>query len=561
MTEKSFPIEDKIAILLLSLLAISAFFCNLGLNNIWTPNESFYAEAIREMWESGNFIEVFYNYEPRFNKPIMIYWEILLSTAIFGLNEFAIRFPSALAGLGTIFLVFRIGQLLEGRRLGILAAMIMTFAFQFTINARYAVPAISLTFFFTLTIYWFLKGYQREQFRYIFLSYIALGLAILTKGYPYLIIIGSIILFYLLIDQRFQWKPFVKKLGFLRLYIGLPLSIIIGMTWIIYMYATYGQEFWDIFMMETFERAFTRENEGLKPFFYLEANIWGFLPYSLTFYLGLIYLILHRFKGFFDSQALKIGTAWFLVMLVIFTASKGKIPTYFIQGYPGMSLFSAYFIFHLANFSKTWRTLFQVSFWLPGVLFIIGGFAIIFLFPASYFLLLLAFLPVVLLATGYRKDIDLLKSISLPFTGFACMYLLFSLIVFPYVEKDYRNHDKIGEVILENVPDQSIPLMAEHFTTWNLPYYAKRKAYDNLSPEEIQEKTKGGPLLAIVAESSVSKYENVEVLWKGPMYTGSESRTLELILDVMKDRRGEPTRFQTFCIIYRADQHQKQTFE
>jgi 4-amino-4-deoxy-L-arabinose transferase-like glycosyltransferase len=554
MKNQAFTRQDKIVVGLLSLMAVTAFFCNLGLNNIWTPNESFYAEAIREMWESGNFIEVFYNYEPRFNKPIMIYWEVLLSTAIFGLNEFAIRFPSALAGLGTIFLVYRIGQFLEGRRLGIVAAIIMTFAFQFAINARYAAPAISLTFFFTLTVYWFLKGYHREQFKYILLSYIALGVTILTKGYPYLIIIGAIIAFYILLDQRFRWKDFFKKLVFLRLYIGLPISIIIGMTWIIYMYATYGQEFWDIFMMETFERAFTRENEGLKPFFYLEANIWGFLPYSLTFYFGLIYLLVQRFKGFFENKALVLGAAWFLVMLVIFTASKGKIPTYFIQGYPGMSLFTAYFVMKMGGFPKGWKTLFQVSFWLPGALFVIGGVAIIFTFPASYLLLLLAVLPIILLIIGYRKDIEWLQSLSFPFTGFACMYIIFSLVVFPFVEEGYRNHDKIGEAILEQVPDQSIPLMAEYFVTWNLPYYAKRKAYDNLSPEQIKEKTKDGPLLALVAASNASDYGEVEVLWEGLLYTGSESRTLELILDVMKERRGEPTRFQSFCIIYRPEE-------
>ncbi len=551
MNSKPINQQEKLGLALLSLLAIIAFFCNLGLNNIWTPNESFYAEAIREMWESGNYIEVFYNYEPRFNKPIMIYWEILLSTAIFGLNEFAIRLPSALAGLGTIFLVYRIGQLLEGRQLGIIAAIIMTFAFQFAINARYAAPAISLTFFFTLTIYYFLKGYHRNQFKYILFAYIALGVTILTKGYPYLIIIGAIIVFYILLDQRFKWKPFFKKLGFLRLYIGLPISIIIGMTWIIYMYATYGQDFWDIFMMETFERAFTRENEGLKPFFYLEANIWGFLPYSLTFYFGLIFLMIHRFKGFFENKALVIGSAWFLVMLVIFTASKGKIPTYFIQGYPGMSLFSAYFVIQMANYPKVWKSLFKLSFWIPGVLFTLGGFMIIFTFPASYFLLLLAILPIVLLIIGYNKNIEWLKVFSLPFTGFAVTYILFSLVVFPFVESGYRNHDKIGEAILKRVPDQSIPLMAEHFTTWNLPYYAKRKAFDNLTPEEIKEKTKDSPLLALVAEANVPNYENVEVLWTGPIYTGSESRTLELILDVMKDRRGENTRFQSFSIIFR----------
>ncbi|MEL6142642.1 MAG: phospholipid carrier-dependent glycosyltransferase, partial [Bacteroidota bacterium] len=144
-------------------LTILAYFLHLGLNNIWTPNESFYAEAVREMLESGNYLELFYNYEPRFNKPPLLYWLMAISASIFGLSEFAIRLPVALLGLGTVYLTYQMGRLLDGERLGILAAAVMAFSFQFVINARYGSPAVPLTFFFTLTTFLFLKGYLQRS--------------------------------------------------------------------------------------------------------------------------------------------------------------------------------------------------------------------------------------------------------------------------------------------------------------------------------------------------------------------------------------------------------------
>jgi len=77
------------------------YFFQFGVNDIWTPNESFYAEAVREMFESGNFLEIFYNYEPRYNKPPLTYWLMASSAWVFGLSEFSLRLPIVLLGLGS----------------------------------------------------------------------------------------------------------------------------------------------------------------------------------------------------------------------------------------------------------------------------------------------------------------------------------------------------------------------------------------------------------------------------------------------------------------------------
>lgn len=533
-------------------LSIAAYFWNLGVNNIWNPNEGFYADSVREMLASGNYLDLYYNYEPRFNKPPMIYWLIALSGKLFGLNEFTIRLPSALAGLGAVYLTYRIGRLLENERLGTVAAIVMMFSFQFVINARYASPAVTLTFFMTLTLFWFLKAYQERNNGYLWLSYLALGLTVLTKGYPYIIVITGIILVYLLFEVRYDWRRFFGEVWRLHPVPGLLLAIAIGMSWPLYSYLKFGDTFYQVFMDETARRALSEDNR-LQPFFYLEANTWGFIPYSLTFYLGLGYLIATRFRGFLANRVLTFGFSWFIVMLVIFTASSGKIPTYFIQGHPGMSLFTAYFIVHVADRTRLLRRLFRVTYIIPGVLFTVAGILVVYFFEGHPLLYLLAVAPAIALAAGHRFDLRYLKWPYMPFMAFLTTYLLFSMVVLPYIEQGYRNHDQIGKAILQAVPDSSVPLLLESQHIHNLPYYAERLVIPEQSPEAIREYAEEQPLLALVPAAAAAAYGPSQLVWEGLIYQGSETRTLEFILNVMKDRRGEPSNFARYQVIYQPN--------
>lgn len=550
-TNRLFANRDELSLLFLWLLAIITYFWNLGLNNIWTPNEGFYAEAVREMLESGDYLNIFYNYEPRFNKPPLFYWLIALACNVFGMNEWAIRLPSTLAGLGTAWLVFRIGNLLDSRKMGIVAAIVTLFSFQFVINARYASPEIVLTFFFTLTLYWFVKGYQNRQWYYILLSYLALGLTVLTKGYPYLVVISGIILLYVFFDTKYNWRSFFKQIAWLKPHIGLPISFLIGMSWIIYMLFTYGNDFYEVWMSETFHRAFNKPG-SLKPFFYLEANTWGFLPYSLTFYIGFIYLVINRFKRFNTNAVLKFSLSWFLVMLSVFTIAKGKIPTYFIQGYPGMALCTAYFISNIDSFSKNLQSVFQFSYWLPGVIFVGLSAVIVFVFKANVFFYLLSILPLLLLYLGKRFDIQYFKLPYFPYVSFAMAYLAFTGIVFPFMEKGYRNHDKIGEAILQKVPDVQLPLLMEGVQIHNLPYYTQRKMMPYLnSADLLQYYYKKSKLLALIPAANATIYEPYDLIWRGLLYNKSETRTLEFVINILKEQQNQPSSFSEYYVIYK----------
>ncbi|MCS7195781.1 MAG: phospholipid carrier-dependent glycosyltransferase, partial [Aquificaceae bacterium] len=65
-------------------LTVALYFFKLGSFQVWSPNEAFYAEATRQMLQSGDFLNPYYNGELRLNKPPMTYWLVSLGYLLLG---------------------------------------------------------------------------------------------------------------------------------------------------------------------------------------------------------------------------------------------------------------------------------------------------------------------------------------------------------------------------------------------------------------------------------------------------------------------------------------------
>ena len=97
-------------VLILGLVCFLTFFAGLGRGAIGDSDEAFYAEAAREMVASGDWLTPYYNYELRFQKPILFYWLVSIAYKAAGVGEAAARFPSALSGLGLALLTYLAGR-------------------------------------------------------------------------------------------------------------------------------------------------------------------------------------------------------------------------------------------------------------------------------------------------------------------------------------------------------------------------------------------------------------------------------------------------------------------
>ena len=92
---------------------------------IFDDNEGLYAGAVREMHQSGDWLAPTSNGFPRVQKPPLVYWTMLVSTSLFGDNEFALRLPNALATAGWIVATYLIMRRLGGERFGLASALIL----------------------------------------------------------------------------------------------------------------------------------------------------------------------------------------------------------------------------------------------------------------------------------------------------------------------------------------------------------------------------------------------------------------------------------------------------
>ena len=75
-------------------------------SSIWDANEAFYVETPREMMERGDYIRPTFNYQPRFNKPVLSYWIVAGFYKVFGVSVGVQRVPIALGAVAMILTAF-----------------------------------------------------------------------------------------------------------------------------------------------------------------------------------------------------------------------------------------------------------------------------------------------------------------------------------------------------------------------------------------------------------------------------------------------------------------------
>src|SRR5213595_2358403 len=111
---------------ILAVLGALLFFPALGGRDLWNPDEARYAEVAREMRATGTvegYLVPHLNGAVYAQKPPLLFWLMALGQELWpGKLETASRLPSALAAVGAILAVYRLGERLFSRRAGWFAA-------------------------------------------------------------------------------------------------------------------------------------------------------------------------------------------------------------------------------------------------------------------------------------------------------------------------------------------------------------------------------------------------------------------------------------------------------
>lgn len=230
----------------------SVFFLLSGIHNVqlidW--DENIYGEAARQMVLSGNYLNILINDQLFGEKPPFFLWEIALSYKIFGINEFAARFPSCVAAMLTLFLCFYIGAKVDTWQTGCIWGTVYLTSLLPSILAKSAIIDHTFNFFiFSGVAFLYLydvahashkkqkqdTAFYGKHLIYLTLAAVSMGLGVLTKG-P---LGGAIPIFCFTIYKIFYARNGVRISHFLYCAV---LSLSIASSWYSINYFVYGGE-------------------------------------------------------------------------------------------------------------------------------------------------------------------------------------------------------------------------------------------------------------------------------------------------------------------------------
>ncbi len=324
----------------LLLLAAVTFFAGLGRGAITDSDEAFYADAAREMVASGDWITPHYNYEPRFQKPVLYYWLTAAASLVLGTSEMAARFWAAMAGLGLVLVTAAAGRRWYDESTGLLAGAIVATNFGYFSIGRMALPDLPLAFCITLAIWAALVAtleQERTPRKFVLVASLALGLGFLAKGPVGLIIPIIVIVPVLMIERRsIALTPSDILLGFI-------VMVGVAAPWYVVMWIRHGNEYLQgFFIGDNFERFATdRFNDPRPWWFYFPIVAGGLLPWTplALVWLGPLTQFVRRRRdiGTIDLRLL----LWATLPLVFFTLSVGKQPRYILPVLPPLALLLA----------------------------------------------------------------------------------------------------------------------------------------------------------------------------------------------------------------------------
>ncbi len=320
----------------------------LGGAHLFDWDEINFAECAREMIVSGDYFRPMIDFKPFWEKPPVFIWMQVLSMKVFGINEFAARFPNAMIGIATLCSFFAIGKRLVSEKFAWVWVILYTASWLPHFYFKSGIIDPSFNLFIYLAIYFaFNVSHTTKKLLCAVLSGIFVGLAVLTKG-PVAIAVCLLTLLVFCIVRK-TLLPFAPKY-----FIALLLSgIATTMLWFGAEIMAHG--WWFVNEFITYQiRLFKTEDAGHGgPFIYhFIVLLLGCFPASIF-----LFTYIKKSAPLFQDDKLKTSAknfrTWnwilFWVVLLLFSIVKTKIVHYSSLCYFPLSYLAALPVYQLIN--------------------------------------------------------------------------------------------------------------------------------------------------------------------------------------------------------------------
>ncbi|MDX8403365.1 MAG: glycosyltransferase family 39 protein [Mariprofundaceae bacterium] len=456
MRSDSQPVLKQPLFWLLLLCAVN-FFAFLGGHSLWDVDEPNNAVCAREMLLAGNWWVPMFNGDYRFDKPILIYWLMMPLDAMFGINEWTARLPSALSMTALVVVIWSMTRRLmatSGATLrdnaALMAAGMFATALHMIVIARAAVPDPLLMLCLGIALSAFMISYLEQKKQpsgtmpgLLVAAYLAIGFGTLAKGpiaglMPLLIVAA----FLTLMGDWKNWRLFHPLKGIaIALAVALPWYITVGVL-------TDGAWLEGFIFHHNLDR-FTDPLQGHHGFpgLYIVSVLVGWFPWT-----GLLAAIVlfgsWRLKALRDEPVRLFLLCWLGIYILFFSIARTQLPNYVLPVFPAAAMLMAYGWAHASGElrQRALRWLIWGALILSVGIVIGGGIALQKMWPGEG-IYILAMLPMLMVSAWWLWGRDRNKAGDIPFVLAAAMAV--SILLLSGWSVKGIDHHKISSTLAE----------------------------------------------------------------------------------------------------------------
>jgi len=318
--------------LLLAVVAAALFLPWLGARDLWNPNEPVYGQAVAEMAARGEWLIPTVNGAVFAEKPILYFWMALGAARILGeVSEFALRLPSALAGIASVLLVGLLARPYAGRRRSVVAALLLATTFVVFWSAR----QVQMDLLLAACVLAAVLGATRSidglwtPARGWVLAGAAAGLGLLAKGPLGCILPALVVAGYAMITGRF------RRAAHPALALGILACALVALPWYVLLWTRGETAFLNELLVRQNLTRFVEPWDHRAPSWYYLRYFWiDMAPWA--WFVPLAYGLRPRDER--ERRLHVLAWTWVLVVVVFFSLSSSKRSPYILPAAPAVSL-------------------------------------------------------------------------------------------------------------------------------------------------------------------------------------------------------------------------------